>query len=104
MSDSHRYEGRPLHRFLELYVLESIGELSQSDRKNLEKMAHKLKQIYGGGESWQESIAAAVGLSDDAPSEILAMWQKNLKTARAAGVTLTPQQFAEMFVDDNFSS
>jgi hypothetical protein len=63
-----------------------------------------LKQIYGGGETWQESIAAAVGLSDEAPSDILAMWQNNLETARAAGVKLTPQQFAEMFVDDNFSS
>ena len=58
MPDSKRYEGRPLHRFLELYVLEAIGELSPSDRQNLEKMAPKLKQIHGGGETWHEAIAA----------------------------------------------
>jgi hypothetical protein len=104
MPDSKRYEGRPLHRLLELYVLESIGELSQSDRQNLEKMAPKLKQLYGGGESWHEAIAAAVRLPSDTPSAIRAMWEKNLETARSSGVTLTPQRFAEMFVDDNFSS
>jgi hypothetical protein len=29
---------------------------------------------------------------------------KRLDRARSSGVTLTPQRFAEMFVDDNFSS
>jgi hypothetical protein len=102
MLDKKRYEGRPLHRFLELYVLESIGELSQSDRQMLEKIAPKLKEIYGGGEYWFDAIAAAVKLPSDAPSAIRAMWNNNQKIARTNGVKLTPQEFAEMFVDDNF--
>jgi hypothetical protein len=104
MPDNRRYEGRPLHRLLELYVLEAIGELPPADRQNLEKMAPKLKQIYGGGETWHEAIAGAVQFPPDTPSAIRAMWNRNLETARLSGVTLTPQQFAEMFVDDNFAS
>jgi hypothetical protein len=32
-----RYEGKPLLRLLECYVLDTIGELSPSDRRNLEQ-------------------------------------------------------------------
>jgi hypothetical protein len=37
------------------------------------------------------------------PEAIRDLWVKNLGIARANGVTLHPQEFAEMFVDENFA-
>jgi len=41
-------------------------------------------------------------METETPSEIRDMWARNLEIARANSVKLTPQQFAEMVVDDNF--
>ena len=48
MSTGPRYEGKPLLRLLELYVLKAIGELSQESEDSLKAMGPKLQAIYGG--------------------------------------------------------
>lgn len=102
MAGNPRYDGKPLLRLLELYVLNAVGELSQSEEQALERMAPKLKEIYGGNGEWHEAIAASVHMPPDMPISIRNMWAKNLEIARSNGVTLAPQAFAEMVVDDNF--
>ncbi|MEC9067664.1 MAG: hypothetical protein VX569_10340 [Pseudomonadota bacterium] len=102
MISNLRYEGRPLLRLLELYVLRAIDELPQLEQQVLERMAPKLRAIYGGNGKWQ-AIAAAVRLDSDMPESIREVWVKNLEVARANGVELSPQMFAEMFVDENLS-
>ncbi|MBR0712096.1 hypothetical protein [Bradyrhizobium liaoningense] len=104
MSDSRRYEGKPLLRLLELYVLRAIDELPQVDQQNLDKMAPKLQAIYGGGGTWHEAVAAAVHMPLDMPSKIRGIWVRNCEIARTNGVTLGAQTFAEMFVDENFAA
>jgi hypothetical protein len=104
MAEKERYKGKPLLKLLELYVLDSIDELPESDRKTLEKMAPKLGELYGGCGTWKEAIAAAVRMPAHMPSAIRDMWQKNTQVARERGETLTPQQFAEMFVDTNLAA
>jgi hypothetical protein len=64
-------------------------------------MAPKLQAIYGGNGEWHEAISAAVHMPPDMPLAIRDMWAKNLEIARSNGVTLAPQTFAEMVVDDN---
>ena len=49
MIDGSRYDGQPLLRLLELYVLWAIGELPQAEQDRLNTMAPKLQSIYGGG-------------------------------------------------------
>ena len=102
MPSNPRYDGKPLLRLLELYVLRAIGELPEQERQTLEKMAPKLKAIYGGNGEWHEAIAAAVHMPADMPTAIRDVWAKNLEVARANGVILHPQMFAEIFVDENF--
>ncbi|MEN3951234.1 hypothetical protein [Iodidimonas sp. SYSU 1G8] len=103
MASNPRYDGKPLLRLLELYVLRAIGELSQSEQQALERMAPKLQSIYGGNGEWHEAIAASVHMPPDMPIAIRDMWVRNLEIARANGATLAPQTFAEMVVDDNFA-
>ncbi|MER9434913.1 hypothetical protein [Mesorhizobium sp. M0618] len=103
MATNPRYDGQPLLRLLELYVLWVIGELSQESEDGLKKMAPKLQSIYGGDGQWHDAIAQAMHMPEGMPAAIRDMWAKNLKIARDNNVTLNPQQFAEMFVDNNFA-
>jgi hypothetical protein len=103
MATNPRYDGQPLLRLLELYVLWVIGELSQESEDGLKKMAPKLQSIYGGDGQWHDAIAQAMHMPEGMPAAIRDMWARNLEIARVNNVTLTPQQFAEMFVDNNFA-
>ncbi|UDL89496.1 hypothetical protein LGH82_31340 [Mesorhizobium sp. PAMC28654] len=66
-------------------------------------MGPKLQAIYGGDGQWDDAIAQAMHMPDEMPEAIRDMWARNQKIARDNNVTLTPQQFAEMFVDSNFA-
>jgi hypothetical protein len=103
MSTDTRYDGKPLLRLLEFYVLKAIGELSKESQDRMVAMAPKLQAIYGGDGRWDDAIAKALHMPDTMPEAIRDMWKKNLKIAHDNKVTLTPQQFAEMFVDSNFA-
>ena len=103
MSTDPRYDGQPLLRLLELYVLWAIGKLSQESEDGLKKIGPKLQSIYGGDGQWHDAIAQAMHMPEGMPAAIRDMWARNLEIARVNNVTLTPQQFAEMFVDENFA-
>ena len=100
--DDSRYEGKPLLRLLELYVLKAIGELPLPEQDTLNKMAPKLQAAFGGDGQWHEAVAAAVRMPADMPQVIRDMWAKNLEIARTNAVpALSAQKFAELFVDEN---
>ncbi len=97
-----RYDGKPLLRLLDLYVLRAIGELPPDQEDGLKRIAPKLQALFGGGGQWHEAVEC-VGLMDaDTPQQIRGMWARNQEIARANGLTLTPEEFAMMVVDDNF--
>ena len=98
-----RYDGKPLLRVLDLYVLWAIGELPPDQEDNLNWMAPKLQARFGGGGQWHEAVERAVRMEPDTPQQIQGMWARNLEIARANGLTLTPEEFAMMVVDSNFS-
>lgn len=104
MASNPRYDGKPLLRLLELYVLWAIDELPATERQTLERLAPKLQAIYGGDGEWYEAVAAAVHMPADMPIAIRDMWTRNLEIARVNGATLHPQMFAEMFVDENLAA
>lgn len=98
---SSRYHGKPILRLLECYTLWAINELPEREATLLVEMTPKLRAIYHAQGDWQQVVAAAVELPREMPSLIRDLWAKNLEIARQTSVTLTPQQFAEMFVDEN---
>jgi hypothetical protein len=69
--------------------------------KTLTEMTPKLQSVYRVQGNWQQVIASAVKLPPNMPTLIKDLWNKNTEIARKGGTTLTPQQFAEMFVDQN---
>ncbi|RUU50123.1 hypothetical protein, partial [Mesorhizobium sp. M2C.T.Ca.TU.002.02.1.1] len=76
MATEKRYEGKPLLRLLELYVLKAIGELSRESEELLNAMAPKLQAIYGGDGRWEDAIAKALHMPDTMPDAIGDMWKK----------------------------
>ena len=54
MSDNSRYDGKPLLRLLELYILHVLGELPPPEQKSLERLAPKLQAAYGGNGQWHD--------------------------------------------------
>ena len=101
--DTARYEGKPLLRLLELYVLWASDKLSDEDEARIFAMAPKLSETFGGDGSWQSAIATAMQFPANMPQLIAENWTKNRALAEAEGVDLLPQQFAESFVDTNFA-
>lgn len=102
---SDRYDGKPLLRLLELYVLRALGELPALEEETLAKLAPKLQTIYGGNGPWYEAIEAAVRMPADMPGQIRDLWAENLKIAQTKNVpALSAQQFAELFVDENLTT
>ncbi|MBY8825078.1 hypothetical protein K7G82_22440 [Sphingomonas colocasiae] len=100
---SGRYAGKPLLRFLEAYVLWSIDELPIESEPALTAMAPTLTQLFGGDGSWQSAIAATMELPANMPDLIRERWAHNTGIAARNDVHLSPQQFAEMFVDANLT-
>lgn len=98
---NERYEGKPMLRLLECYVLKAIGELSEESARNLKAMEPKMAEAYGTQGTWDEVIAKEMGLPDTMPGLILQKWNHIQAIARREGEPLTGQQFAELFVDSN---
>jgi hypothetical protein len=98
-----RYQGKPLLRILECYVLDAIGLLEDSQRTTLEQMTPKLREIYKTPGSWKEIVEKIMELPPNMPAMIQDLWKKNTAKAQAHGQTLQPQAFAEMFVDANLA-
>jgi hypothetical protein len=97
-----RYKGKPLLGLLEYYVLWAIGELSEKQASFMEEITPKLRSTFHREGDWQSIITAEMEFPAHLPTKIREFWVRNLEIARVAGVHLSPQQFAEMFVDENF--
>ena len=97
-----RYAGKPFLRLLECYVLWAAGELPAADEQRLEAMTPKLRGVYKRQGSWQEIVAGEMELPADLPQHIQALWARNKQRAENSGVELPAEDFARMFVDQNF--
>lgn len=96
-----RYDGNDLVRVLECYVLWCIGALPEQHAIALTNMESKLGRTFKRSGTWQEIISSRMEFHHDLPEKIRGVWQRNLEIARLNEAVLTPQAFAEMFVDEN---
>jgi hypothetical protein len=97
-----RYDGKPLLKILECYVLKAIGKLPELEDGKLNMITPNLAQIYSHNGTWVEIITTIMKFPPNMPTLINEMWEKNQAVAKRENLVLTPQQFAEMFVDQNF--
>lgn len=98
----NRYEGKPLVRLLECYVLAAIDQLDDAQRETLRRMEPKLSSIYNRNGTWLEIIRDEMEFPASLPIKIREVWESNLARLRASGVAVDPNEFAMAFVDQNF--
>jgi hypothetical protein len=96
-----RYDGKPLLRLIELFVIDAIGELQPTDAATLEAMTPKLQRLYDTSGDWRAAISKAMAFPPSMPEAIRGMWEKNQQIAVQTGTTLTVEEFSVMFVDSN---
>ncbi len=94
-----RYDGFPLLRLLELYVISEIGELSHEQEASLQRMTPRLNDLYKLQGSWKQVLEAVMEMPPDSREKILAGWNAYLDHCRSGHETPDPQHFAERFVD-----
>lgn len=100
---SDRYEGQPLLRVLECYVLWSVDHLAPGQAEKLELMAPGLAATYGTDGTWQEIIAAQMAFPPSLPDALRGMWERTLANARDQRDTVDPELWAQQVVDSNFT-
>ena len=98
-----RYDGKPFLRFLDCYVLSSIGHLDEKQENTLNLLGPKLSQTLGIEGSWLDMVAAQMEFSSDLPEKILKIWEAGQARAKEHGMSVDPEEFARQFVDKNFS-
>jgi hypothetical protein len=98
-----RYEGKPLLRLLECYVLDSIGELSVGERSKLERMTPKLKALYGADGDWRDILCQVMHFPATLDDNIRSLWVRNRELAAQHGEELLAEDFARMIVDENLA-
>jgi hypothetical protein len=101
MTENSRYAGKPMLRLLECYVLWTIGKLERKEEEALGQMEPKLRQVFNRQGSWREIVSNAMDLPTNLPDLIRTKWNGSLEIDKQGSAALTPQQFAEMFVDTN---
>jgi hypothetical protein len=95
-----RSRGKPLLFLLEDYVLDTIGALDPEKGRNMPSL---IRPVFGGGDDWRATLRTVLDLGDTVDDSIRRQWERNQKIARENNVTLTPQDFARLVVDQNFS-
>ena len=94
-----RYDGKPLLRLVELWVLWVIDEIDAQDVARLTEMEPKLRQTWSLDGAWHEMIEELLQLSPAMRNELRAMWQRNLETARQQGVPAPTEVFSQSIAD-----
>ena len=94
-----RYDGKPLLRLIELWVLWAIGEIDDADQARLKEIEPQLQKTWGGEGAWHEMIGDTWQLPASLPEQLRGMWQRNLETARREGVPPPREIFAKSIAD-----
>jgi hypothetical protein len=87
---------------LELYILDSIGQLDAEQATGIKNMEHKLSATFGVTGDWHEIIEKTMDFPDSLPVQIRSIWARNLANAAEVGAAVDPNAFAMAFADQNF--
>ena len=71
-ADDTRYDGRPLLRLLDSYVMALTGNL---DPETEVRVAKVVSEMFGGGSNWMETLRKRVNLPGDIDDRIRDLWR-----------------------------
>ena|SRR5688572_9710575 len=102
LAEPGRYEGRPLLRMLELYVLNAVGVLPEGADEQLRGMEPMLRETYNRpGLTWVQIVEAEMEFPDTLVESLRGMWERTTAKASARGETVDAEIWAQSVVDQN---
>lgn len=99
MSLADRYEGKPLLRLIELYVLWAIDDLSEHDAQAMERMAPQLAEAFDVTGTWQQIVAQVMEFPEDMRERTRELWQRQRERSAARGQSVSADAFARKLAD-----
>lgn len=100
---SDRYTDKPFLRFVDAWVLKTIGHLDEATETYCQAMVPQLEQSFGVKGSWDQIVASQMNFGPELPMQIRKIWTDGkARYADGHGVAPDPVQFAMIFVDRNF--
>lgn len=100
---SARYDGKPLLRLLDGYVMDAIGRLDPAEDAALAAMEPDLRRQWGGTGGWRDLCAAQMRFPAGMTGAIREVWEKGrAKFLETEGYEPNPVQFTRSFVDSKF--
>jgi hypothetical protein len=98
-----RYDGHPMVKILDSYVLDAVGALDELTSNFLAEMAPMLAVSLGVPEdAWQRMVEEVASLSPDSRQTLRHAWEEREQADRAAGRTPNALAFAMAVVDATF--
>lgn len=90
---------KPVVILLENYVLDRLGLLGMADELTTKVIMEK---AFGERGDWRARLREELGLTAALDAQLKAMWKQAHGVATQKGTSLSPREFAEMVVEENF--
>lgn len=100
MSHEDRYDGNPMLRLMDSYVLDAIGVLDGKTAESLSEQAPMLADALDTEQgTWQEVVERSMGMPADSKETLAAAWQQYQVEYAQHDEPADPIAFAHMMVD-----
>ncbi|MDQ1131027.1 hypothetical protein [Microbacterium sp. SORGH_AS_0888] len=98
-----RYDGKPMLRFLDAYVLDALGALDDTTSRRNVEMAPKLAAaLHVDATTWQEAVEKAMEMPPDSADALRSMWEHHVYETIAAGSAPDVLAWTHALVDSRF--
>ena len=101
--DAARYDGKPMLRLLDAYVLDALGALdpvsAQTNAANSEKIAVAMNVSAA---TWQEAVERALQMPPDSSDALRGMWEQHVHATLANNGTPDVLAWTHELVDTRF--
>ncbi|MCA9554448.1 MAG: hypothetical protein KC933_30720 [Myxococcales bacterium] len=91
---------KPVVLLLENYILDRIGALNQADEITTQVLVEK---AFGERKDWRGRLQEEFGLTPALDAQLKAMWKQAQGLAQQKGSSVSPREFAEVLVEENFA-
>lgn len=97
---ANRYDGKPMLRLLDAYVLDRLGLLDESTAEELAAQGPILARALGVAASdWPTAVEQAMGLPPEFSEAVVAAWWQFREAQESRGITPDPIEFTHLTSD-----
>ncbi|HIT76596.1 MAG TPA: hypothetical protein IAA98_13515 [Candidatus Avipropionibacterium avicola] len=97
---ANRYDGRPMLRLLDSYVLDRLGLLDATTARGLAAQAPTLAQALGvGATDWPSIVEQTMDLPPEFSGAVVEAWAQFREAQQSRGITPDPIEFTHLTTD-----